>query len=133
MIQENLNNRGLLINITGNGKGKTTSGLGACVRALGWGWKVSVIQFIKDTRDTGEKRFAELLSQHANFEMCQTGHGVTWKSRVMKSDHISAARQAWMKAEKYIDEAKADLLVLDEMNIVLGTGLAQAGPGVEDT
>ncbi len=122
MIKENRNNRGLLINITGNGKGKTTSGLGACVRALGWGWKVSVIQFIKDTRETGEQQFAEILSSHANFEMCQTGYGLTWKGRATKSDHIDAARKAWIKAKRYISDAKSDLLVLDELNIALGFG-----------
>ena len=46
--------RGLVQILTGDGKGKTTSALGTAVRALGYGWKVAMIQFIKGTWKCGE-------------------------------------------------------------------------------
>lgn len=47
--------KGLMIVITGNGKGKTTSGFGTIARAVGHGQKCAVAQFIKGTWDNGEK------------------------------------------------------------------------------
>ena len=126
MILERQSERGLLINITGNGKGKTTSGLGACVRALGWGWKVCIIQFIKSTRPTGEKKFAELIKPHVDLEIYQTGYGATWKGRGTEPEHTKAAQQAWMETKKYISEGKIDLLMLDELNIALSFGWLNA-------
>ena len=48
---------GLILNITGNGKGKTTGALGIVIRALGWEWRAAVIQFMKSSRETGELQF----------------------------------------------------------------------------
>lgn len=114
--------RGLLINITGNGKGKTTSSLGTCVRALGWGWKVRIIQFVKDKRETGEKRFFENIAKDSDLEICQCGLGCTWKSKWTKEEHATAALEAWKKAEESIKDSEARLLVLDELNIALDAG-----------
>jgi len=111
---------GLLINITGNGKGKTTSALGTCMRALGWGWQVSIIQFIKNEQENGEKRFAATISQ--GLEMVQCGLGLTHNSKASKAQHIEAACEAWEKAKSHLQSEKADLLVLDELNIVLKLG-----------
>ena len=47
MQKEENRNAGILLNITGNGKGKTTSAFGITIRALGWGWKVGFLQFVK--------------------------------------------------------------------------------------
>ena len=49
--------RGLLLVITGNGKGKSTSAFGMVARALGHGMTVGVVQFIKSRTDTGEEAF----------------------------------------------------------------------------
>ncbi|MDD5727938.1 MAG: cob(I)yrinic acid a,c-diamide adenosyltransferase [Victivallales bacterium] len=126
MLFEKQNERGLLLNITGNGKGKTTSGLGACVRALGWNWKVCIIQFIKSSRVTGEKKFAELISQYVDLEIYQTGYGATWKGRGTEPEHIEAAQQAWAQTKEYIAAGKVDLLMLDELNIALSFGWLDA-------
>ncbi|MCK4982420.1 MAG: cob(I)yrinic acid a,c-diamide adenosyltransferase [Victivallaceae bacterium] len=111
---------GLLINITGNGKGKTTSALGTCMRALGWGWQVSIIQFIKNKQENGEKRFAATIAE--NLEMVQCGLGLTHNSRASDAQHIEAARNAWEKAKSHLRAGKADLMVFDELNIVLKLG-----------
>jgi len=108
---------GLLINITGSGKGKTTSALGTCLRALGWNWKVAVIQFIKDGSETGERRFA--AESGLPFEICSLGAGFTWRKGGNANEDIQCAENAWHKAVEYITEGKVDLLVLDEFNIAL--------------
>lgn len=50
-------NQGLLLLLTGNGKGKSSSAFGMVARALGHGLQVGVAQFIKGCRDTGEEHF----------------------------------------------------------------------------
>ncbi|MFA6716344.1 MAG: cob(I)yrinic acid a,c-diamide adenosyltransferase, partial [Victivallaceae bacterium] len=111
---------GLLINISGNGKGKTTGALGTCLRALGWGWKVSVLQFVKNAGKTGEKLFAD--NTELPFEIIPLGAGFTWQKDMDGKDHKACAAEAWELAKKYIEQAEADLLVLDELNIVLKAG-----------
>lgn len=50
---------GLLLNITGNGKGKSTSAFGTIIRAMGWDWRIALLQFVKGTIQTGEQLFFE--------------------------------------------------------------------------
>lgn len=122
MIEQNDKNQrqGLLINITGDGKGKTTSALGTCMRALGWGWQVSVVQFIKKPVETGEKRFVDSFS--SKFNMVQAGLGMTYNSQHKEEQHIQAALNGWEKARICLFGGTADLLVLDEFNTVLSAG-----------
>ena len=87
------------------------------MRALGWDWKVSVMQFVKNEQETGEKRFASKLAP--NFEMLQMGLGLTHNSKASEAEHIQVAKTAWKKAKDYLQTGKVDLLVLDEFNIVL--------------
>lgn len=106
---------GLLVNITGNGKGKTTSALGMVARSLGWGHKVALLQFIKNHMDTGEKLFLENLN-NPNLFMEQLGGGFSY----LPLDHRQLARDGWELAKKYLSgERYADLLVLDELNIAI--------------
>ena len=116
---------GLLINITGNGKGKTTSSLGTCMRALGWGWQVSIIQFVKNKQENGEKRFAATIA--GNLEMVQCGLGLTHNSKASETEHAQAACEAWRKAKSHLQAGKADLLVFDELNIALKLGWVDVG------
>lgn len=87
-----MDKKGLTMIFTGNGKGKTTSALGLAFRALGHGFPVSVIQFIKGSWQYGElesaKRFEDLLDFHV------MGKGFTWQSDNIEED-IKAAREAW--------------------------------------
>ncbi|MGC8605851.1 MAG: cob(I)yrinic acid a,c-diamide adenosyltransferase [Desulfomonilaceae bacterium] len=106
----------ILIVNTGNGKGKTTAALGQVFRALGHGFRVCVIQFLKGSLKYGEheaaKRFSDLLEIHA------LGRGFTWKSDNIEED-IQVARKAWDFAKKVISSEKFNLVVLDELTYLI--------------
>ena len=108
--------KGLLIVHTGPGKGKTSAAMGLVVRALGYGWHVGIVQFIKGAWDTGERRalarFGDLVSWHT------LGEGFTWETQDRARD-VAAAARAWDKARELMDDTTIRLLVLDEINIAL--------------
>ncbi|WP_375465797.1 cob(I)yrinic acid a,c-diamide adenosyltransferase [uncultured Methylobacterium sp.] len=108
--------KGLLIVNTGSGKGKTTAALGLALRALGRGWRIGVVQFIKGAWDTGEahalEAFGDRVAWHA------LGEGFTWETQDKARD-IAACGQAWTKATDLMADATIRLLVLDELNIAL--------------
>jgi cob(I)alamin adenosyltransferase len=108
--------KGLLIVHTGAGKGKSTAGFGLLMRALGHGWHVGVVQFIKGTWETGERaavaKFGDLVAWHV------MGEGFTWETQDRARD-IRAAESGWAKARSLMDDPKIRLLLLDELNIAL--------------
>lgn len=109
--------KGLIIVHTGNGKGKSSSGFGMIMRAIGHGMPCAVVQFIKGGWDTGEKR---ILTQHFANE-CQfhvMGEGFTWDTQDRERD-IAAASAAWEKAKELIRNPEIKLVLLDEINIAL--------------
>jgi len=105
--------KGLLYNFTGNGKGKTSAALGVVLRALGRGWKVAVLQFMKGGRETGERLFFQQYFPQILFEGC--GLGRTCRP----GDHAAAAREGWKKAADLLRNFDGELLVLDELNVAL--------------
>ncbi len=80
--------KGLLIVNTGPGKGKSTAAFGLMLRALGHGWRVGVVQFIKGAWETGERRalddFGDQIAWHT------MGEGFTWETQDKARD-IAAA------------------------------------------
>jgi cob(I)alamin adenosyltransferase len=108
--------RGLLIVHTGKGKGKSTAAFGMVFRALGHGFKVGIVQFVKGAWQTGERdvlqRFSELVTIKA------MGEGFTWDVADRQRD-LSAARAAWDMAKAMIADESYKLILLDELNIVL--------------
>jgi cob(I)alamin adenosyltransferase len=108
--------KGLLIVHTGSGKGKSTAAFGLTMRALGHGWRVAVVQFIKGAWATGERhaleRFSDLVEWHT------MGEGFTWETQDRQRD-ILAATAAWQKARDLLANPELRLLVLDELNIAL--------------
>ena len=108
--------KGLLIVNTGSGKGKTTAALGLAVRALGRGWRIGMVQFIKGAWDTGEKH--ALRAFGAQVEWHTLGEGFTWETQDKARD-IAACRHAWAKAQDLMADPTIRLLVLDEINIAL--------------
>jgi len=109
--------RGLLMVNTGNGKGKSTAAFGVAFRAIGQGLTVCVIQFIKGKWKTGEMESARRIG----LELTPMGKGFTWESKNLEEDK-ALMRQAWTKASEKILSGNYDLIILDELNYVLGYG-----------
>ncbi len=109
--------RGVFVFLTGNGKGKSSSAFGMVLRALGYGQKVGVVQFIKGNRPTGESLF--LSNLHPEVEHYQMGTGFTWETQDRERD-IAAALKTWDVASKMLSDSAYDLVVLDELTYMLG-------------
>lgn len=109
-------NRGLVIVITGNGKGKTTAAFGQALRAIGQGYKVFVVQFMKG-RKYGEFLAAEKYLPNLTIKMSGLD------SFVMRDNpaaiDIELAQKGLDTARKAIDSGKYDMVILDEINVAL--------------
>ena len=106
--------KGLLLVITGNGKGKSTSGFGTVARAVGHGLKAAVVQFIKGSWDCGERN---LLEQH-QVEFAVMATGFTWDTQDKAAD-IAAAEKVWARAEQMLADPAIDLVLLDELTYMV--------------
>ena len=117
MMEGRTGEKGLVIVHTGAGKGKSSSGFGMILRAIAHGMPCAVVQFIKGSWDTGERRlltghFADLCQFHA------MGEGFTWETQDRDRD-IAAARAGWEKAKDLIRDETVQMVLLDEINIAL--------------
>ncbi|MBA3516226.1 MAG: cob(I)yrinic acid a,c-diamide adenosyltransferase [Rhizobiales bacterium] len=108
--------KGLLIVHTGKGKGKSTAAFGMVFRALGHGFKVGIVQFVKGRWETGERAALEKFGEQVTINTM--GEGFTWETQDRARD-IAAARAAWEKAKALVMDDEHRLVVLDELNIVL--------------
>jgi cob(I)alamin adenosyltransferase len=108
--------RGVCILLTGNGKGKTSSAFGMVMRALGYGHKVAVVQFIKGEQLSGEELY--LRNQCPQVKFYQMGTGFTWDTQDRSAD-IAAAEKTWAVAEEALADEQYDLVVLDELTYML--------------
>jgi len=108
--------KGLLIVHTGKGKGKSTAAFGMVFRAIGNGFRVGVVQFVKGAWETGERdvldRFPEQVTINA------MGEGFTWDVADRQRD-LAAAGKAWEQAKALILDPSYQMVLLDELNIVL--------------
>ena len=110
--------RGLLLVLTGAGKGKSSSAFGMVARALGHGLAVQVVQFIKGRSDTGEEAFFRRQPGVA-WQVC--GEGFTWETQDRARD-IAAAEAGWAHAARALADPAVDLLVLDELTYLFNYG-----------
>ncbi len=108
--------KGLLIVNTGPGKGKSTAAFGLMLRALGHGWRVCVVQFIKGAWETGERRALEAFGDQIAWHTM--GEGFTWETQDKARD-IAAATRAFDKVKELMADEGIRLIVLDELNIAL--------------
>ncbi len=108
--------KGLLIVHTGPGKGKSTAAFGLALRALGRGFRVGVVQFIKGAWTTGER--AAIVRFGDKVEWRTMGEGFTWETQDRARD-VAAAEAAWAEARRMMADPSIRLVVLDELNIAL--------------
>jgi len=107
---------GIIIVNTGNGKGKSSSGFGMAIRAMGHGMKVGVVQFIKGAMSTGEEKFLRRFPEEVSFHAM--GEGYTWETQNRERD-IEKAQAAWEQARSFLRDPAVGMVLLDELNIAL--------------
>jgi len=107
---------GLLLLHTGDGKGKSTAAFGMVARALGWGQKVGIVQYIKGKWVTGERQFFKRFPDEVRYEVM--GEGFTWDTQDRARD-IAAAEAAWTVSLEMLADPALDLVLFDELNIAL--------------
>jgi len=113
-IESAQDERGLLIVITGNGKGKSTSGFGTIARAVGHGLKAAVVQYIKGSWACGER---ELLT-NAGVEFHVMNTGFTWNTQDKEKD-IAAAQRVWQETKRLLTDESIEVLLLDEITYMV--------------
>ncbi|MBS9404335.1 cob(I)yrinic acid a,c-diamide adenosyltransferase [Halomonas sp. TRM85114] len=110
--------RGLLLVFTGNGKGKTTAAWGTVTRALGYGYRVGVVQFIKGLWECGER---DRLEEDPNLDVAIMATGFTWDTQNREAD-TRACGEVWVEAERLLADPAVYLVVLDEITYMLKFG-----------
>jgi cob(I)alamin adenosyltransferase len=108
--------RGLVIVITGNGKGKTTAAFGQALRAVGQGLRVLILQFMKG-RDYGEFIAAEKYLPRLTVRRCGLDSFVM-RDRPAPLD-VELAREGFALAKKAAASGKYDMIILDEINVAV--------------
>jgi len=97
-IEEANIDKGIIVLLTGNGKGKSSSALGMICRALGYGMKIAVAKFLKGVQDTGEDAF---LAKQPNVQTVFMKTGFTWDTQDKEYDTAMAV-ETWSKAQTYL-------------------------------
>ena len=120
---------GIIVVTTGNGKGKSSSGFGMVMRALGHGMKVAVVQFIKGGMSTGEEKFLRRFPDEVSFHAM--GEGYTWETQDRQRDTDKAA-EAWTLAQSFLSNPDIGLVLLDELNIALKYRYLDVGDVIGD-
>tara|TARA_R110002072_G_scaffold142853_5_gene288660 strand:+ start:64625 stop:65233 length:609 start_codon:yes stop_codon:yes gene_type:complete len=110
--------KGLLLVLTGNGKGKSSSAFGMLARSVGHGLRCGVVQFIKGQWECGEQL---LFGSHPQVEFYVMNTGFTWETQDREAD-IAAAEATWEHAEKLLADDKIDVVLLDELTYMLTYG-----------
>lgn len=119
--------RGVFVVITGNGKGKSTSGFGTVLRAIGHGQKAGVVQFIKGTKwECGEMNILKQFPvQHHVM-----GTGFTWETQSTETDK-AAAEVAWQKSKEMLSDESLNIVLLDEMTYMVKYGYIELDEIIE--
>ncbi|MFB0987723.1 MAG: cob(I)yrinic acid a,c-diamide adenosyltransferase [Gammaproteobacteria bacterium] len=110
--------KGLLVVLTGNGKGKSTSAFGMLARSVGHGLRCGVIQFIKGQWECGEQM---LFADNPLVEFHVMNTGFTWETQDRDSD-IAAAEKTWAHGAAMMTNPDFDVVILDELTYMLTYG-----------
>ncbi|MBU0690304.1 cob(I)yrinic acid a,c-diamide adenosyltransferase [bacterium] len=120
--------RGLVLVNTGDGKGKTTAALGTVLRAVGYGHRVLIVQFIKGSWMYGEMKSIKRLEPEVEFHRMGKGFVGIIDDELPREQHEAAAREALAFAKEKLSSGDYKLVLLDEIFIAVGLGLF----GVQD-
>jgi cob(I)alamin adenosyltransferase len=123
--------KGLIVVITGYGKGKTTAALGICVRACGYDMKVSIIQFMKGDIYSGE--WDGIKKMGCQVELIPTGKGFCGieGNPYPYEEHRENAQEAIRLVHEKMESNRFDILILDEINNALHLRLVDLGQVLE--
>jgi cob(I)alamin adenosyltransferase len=127
-IEKAQEERGIVVLITGNGKGKTTSAFGTLYRALGYGHQVGVVQFIKGTQASGEVTYLRQNAAQVAYHAMATGF--TWDTQNWDADK-AAADEAWLHAARMLADPSLNLVLLDELTYMLKYNYLDAAMVIE--
>lgn len=117
IMQSKTKEKGLIMVHTGAGKGKSSSGFGMIMRCIAHQMPCAVVQFIKGTWVTGERKLlTEKFQDECTFVV--SGEGFTWETQDRQRD-IAAAQAGWQRAKELIKDEKYQFVLLDEINIAL--------------
>lgn len=108
--------KGLVIVNTGPGKGKSTAAFGMAIRSIAHGMKVGIVQFVKGSKDIGERSFFARFPDEIEFK--SFGEGFTWDTQDRARD-IELARAGWDEVKRMIADPSYRLIIADELNIIL--------------
>ena len=114
-IEEANIDKGIIVLLTGNGKGKSSSAMGMICRALGYEMKVSLVRFLKGEQQTGEDLF---LDSNPNVVSAHMESGFTWNTQDQELDK-KLANETWLEAEKFLADSEINLVVLDEITYMI--------------
>ena len=107
--------KGVIVLLTGNGKGKSSSAMGMICRALGYNMKVALVRYLKGDQQTGEDLF---LEDHPNILSAHMDSGFTWDTQDKEQDK-SKANKTWFEAKKFLANPEISLVVLDEITYMI--------------
>ena len=122
-VEERNKEKGLILVFTGQGKGKTTAGLGLVLRMLGHGERVAIVQFIKGGWEPGEARALKAFGDQVRWHAL--GEGFTWETQDRERDQ-QLVETAWQTAQEYLRDEAVKLVLLDELNVALKLGYIDA-------
>ena len=114
-IEEANIDKGIIVLLTGNGKGKSSSAMGMICRALGYDMKIALVRFLKGEQQTGEDLF---LDSNPNVVSAHMESGFTWNTQDQELDK-KLANETWLEAEKFLADPEINLVVLDEITYMI--------------
>jgi len=114
-IEEANIDKGIIVLLTGNGKGKSSSAMGMICRALGYEMKVALVRFLKGEQQTGEDLF---LDSNPNVVSAHMESGFTWNTQDQELDK-KLANETWLEAAKFLADPEINLVVLDEITYMI--------------
>ena len=107
--------KGIIVLLTGNGKGKSSSAMGMICRALGYDMKVALVRYLKGDQQTGEDLF---LEGHKNIISAHMESGFTWDTQDKELDK-SKATATWQEAKQFLSNPEIAVVVLDEITYMI--------------